>query len=316
MKRRIILAGGSGFLGGVLARALSGADTEVVVLTRFPRSSSPGFRDVAWDGESPGLWEKELEGATAVVNLAGVSVDCRYHAENRRRILDSRLKPTCAIGRAIASCARPPAVWLNASTATIYRHTLGAPWDERGELGSCPEAKDSFSVHVAMEWERVFNEAITPQTRKVALRTTMVLGQARNSVLPTLLRLGRLGLGGPLAGGRQYVSWIHVEDFARAVAWVVRDERLVGPVNIAAPHPVTNAELMAEIRRACGVPFGLPATSWMLELGAFFLSTETELVLKSRRVVPGKLLESGFEFRHPKLREAIADLVHPGAGRG
>lgn len=309
MQRRIILAGGSGFLGGVLARALAGPQTEVVVLTRTARPAHPGTRQVLWDGESTGAWTAELDGAFAVINLAGVTVDCRYTASNRQLILESRLKPTRVIGHAIAACATPSAVWLNSSTATIYRHTLGPAWDEGGEIGGCPEAKDLFSVHVATEWERVFNEAGTPRTRKVALRSSMVLGHGRNSVLPVLLRLARLGLGGALANGRQFVSWIHEEDFARAVEWILKTESLAGAVNVASPNPVTNAEFMAEIRRACGMPLGLPAARWMLEIGAFVLRTETELVLKSRRVVPGRLLATGFEFRHPQLRGAIEHLV-------
>ena len=257
-----------------------------------------------WDGVSVGDWLKELEGARALINLAGISVNCRYHARNRKLMLDSRLNSTRVLGEAIARCANPPPVWLNSSTATIYKHTFGPAWDEAGEIGGCAEAKDIFSVHVATEWERVFNEANTPRTRKVALRSAMVLGHGRNSVLPNLLRLGRLGLGGSLAGGRQFVSWIHEEDFCRAVEWIMEHENLSGAVNLAAPNPVTNAEFMATIRKVCRAPFGLPAPRWLLEIGAFFLRTETELLIKSRRVVPGKLLADGFAFRHPHLPAA------------
>ena len=206
-------------------------------------------------------------------------------------------------------CVNPPPVWLNSSTATIYKHNFGPAWDEAGEIGGCAEAKDIFSVHVATEWERVFNDAPTPRTRKVALRSAMVLGHANNSVLPNLLRLGRLGLGGSLAGGRQFVSWIHEEDFCRAVEWIIEHTNLDGAVNLASPNPVANAEFMATIRRVCHVPFGLPTSRWMLEIGAFFLRTETELLIKSRRVVPGKLLADGFAFRHPQLLPAIEQLV-------
>jgi hypothetical protein len=223
-------------------------------------------------------------------------------------MLDSRLNSTRVLGEAIADCDNPPPVWLNSSTATIYKHTLGRAWDEAGEVGGCPEAKDIFSVHIATEWERVFKEVNTPRTRKVALRSAMVLGHARNSVLPNMLRLGRLGLGGSMAGGRQFVSWIHEEDFCRAVEWIIEHDNLRGPVNLAAPDPVPNAEFMAMIRKACHAPFGLPATRWMLEIGAFVLRTETELILKSRRVVPGKLLASGFTFTHPHPFAAIQQL--------
>jgi uncharacterized protein (TIGR01777 family) len=309
MNERIVIAGGRGFLGTLLARAFAAQGLRVVILTRAPQNRTGAVRDVGWDGATLGEWRCELEGARALVNLAGLSVNCRYHARNRRLLLDSRLESTRVLGEAVAQCAEPPPVWLNSSTATIYRHTFGPPWDESGEIGGCAEAKDIFSVQVATEWERVFEEALAPRTRKVALRSAMVLGHGNNSVLPNLLRLGRLGLGGSLAGGRQFVSWIHQEDFCQAVAWIVRQQELRGAVNLAAPNPVTNAEFMAAVRRACHAAIGLPASRWMLEVGAFFLRTETELVIKSRRVIPGKLLASGFAFRHPNLLPAIQQLT-------
>ena len=309
MKAKIILAGGSGFLGRVLADYFTAKGMEVVILARTPKTRAGPIREVIWDGATVGDWRKELEGALALINLAGVSVNCRYHARNRKLLLDSRLDSTRVLGEAIAQCTNPPPVWLNSSTATIYRHTFGPAWDEAGEIGGCAEAKDIFSVQIATEWERVFNEARTPRTRKVALRSAMVLGHAKNSALPNLLRLGRLGLGGRLASGRQFVSWIHEEDFCRAVEWIVEHTNLDGAVNLAAPNPVTNAEFMATIRRVCHAPFGLPASLWMLEIGAFFLRTETELLIKSRRVVPGKLLVNGFAFRHPQILPAIEQLV-------
>lgn len=309
MKPKCVLAGGSGFLGDVLSAHLTAEGCEVVNLTRNPRPHPGPARPVWWDGASLGDWQVELEGARAVINLAGLSVNCRYHARNRRRLLESRINPTRVLGEAIARCARPPGVWLNSSTATIYRHTFGPAWDETGEIGGSPEAKDLFSVELATAWERVLGEAPTPRTRKVALRSAMVLGHAKNSVLPNLLRLGRLGLGGALAGGRQFVSWIHQADFARAVAWIIEHDRLQGPVNLAAPHPVTNAEFMAAIRTVCHATFGLPAPRWLLEIGAVFLRTETELVIKSRRVVPAKLLADGFAFQHPHLLPALQNLT-------
>jgi len=308
MKTKIILVGGSGFLGSVLAAFFAAKGIEVVILTRSPKARADTIREVGWDGTRLGDWTQELEGARALINLAGISVNCRYHARNRKLMLDSRLNSTRVLGEAVARCAHPPSAWLNSSTATIYKHTFGPAWDEAGEIGGCAEAKDIFSVHVATEWERAFNEANTPRTRKVALRSAMVLGHGSNSVLPNLLRLARLGLGGSLAGGHQFVSWIHQEDFCRAVEWIIEHESLRGPVNLAAPNPVPNAEFMATIRKVCRVPFGLPASRWMLEIGAFFLRTETELIIKSRRVVPGRLLASGFAFRHPHLLPAIEHL--------
>jgi uncharacterized protein len=309
MKPKIILAGGSGFLGSILSDYFTTNDVEVVILTRSPKPRAGLAREVPWDGETLGDWVAELEGARALINQAGISVNCRYHARNRRLMLDSRLNSTRVLGEAVARCDNPPPVWLNSSTATIYKHTFGPAWDEAGEIGGCAEAKDIFSVRIATEWERVFNGANTPRTRKVALRSAMVLGHGENSVLPNLLGLSRLGLGGSLAGGRQFVSWIHEEDFCRAVEWIIEHESLSGPVNLAAPNPVPNAEFMATIRKVCRAPFGMPATRWMLEIGAFFLRTETELLIKSRRVVPGKLLADGFAFRHPQLLPAIGNLV-------
>jgi uncharacterized protein (TIGR01777 family) len=307
-KPRIIIAAGTGFLGRALVAHLQRAGYACVILTRTtnPDSATP---EIHWDGRTLGDWTRELEGAHAVINLAGRSVNCRYHEKNRQLILDSRVETTRAIGHAIARYKNPPAVWLNASTATIYKHTFGPAWTETGEIGATPEAKDAFSITVATAWERTFNEIPTPLTRKVALRAAMVLGTGKNSVFPVLKRLVRLGLGGQVADGRQYLSWIHEADFCRAVEWLITHPEITGPVNLAAPHPLTNADMMKTLRALCGMPFGLPATRWMLEIGTFVLRTQSELVIKSRRVAPQKLLESGFEFRFPTFREAAENLI-------
>lgn len=308
-KQKIILAGGSGFLGGELAKHFAALGWEVVILTRSPKSRTDGVREVAWDTKTLGDWARELDGATAVVNLTGRSVDCRYNAKNRREIMDSRVNSTRVVGEAIAQCKHPPRVWLNSSTATVYQHTFGKPHDESSQdMDSAVDAKDAFSVEVAQAWERNLNEANTPKTRKVALRTSMVLGLGRNSVFPVLRRLTKFGLGGRQGSGKQFVSWIHVEDFCRAIEWVIAHEELAGPINQCAPNPLPNTEMMKIFRDVCGMPIGLPATEWMLEIGAFFLRTETELIFKSRRVVPGRLLASGFAFRFPTFREALVDL--------
>jgi uncharacterized protein (TIGR01777 family) len=314
--QRVVLAGGSGFLGRVLAGFLSGRDYEIIVLSRSPGKVDGSIRQVQWDGRGTGDWVGQLDGALAVVNLAGRSVNCRYHARNRRAILDSRIESTRVLGEAIGKCAHPPRVWLNSSTATIYKHSFDRPMDEAtGEMGASPAAKDAFSVEVARAWERAFDEARTPATRKVAMRTAMVLGPGEGGVLCVLRRLVRLGLGGPMAGGDQFVSWIHEEDFCRAVAWLIGRDNFDGPVNLAAPGPVPNREMMRALRQVCGVRIGLPATRWMLELGALFLRTETELIIKSRRVTPGRLVESGFQFRFPELEAALRDLERRMAGR-
>ena len=310
MKQRIILAGGTGFLGGALAKHFAALNWDVAVLTRHPKPRTGDVREVAWDGETVADWARELEGADSVVNLCGKSVDCRYTAKNRKLLIESRTKPTRAIGQAIARCNVPPRAWLNASSATLYKHTFDTPVDENGAVGATPEAKDEFSIEIIRQWERALDEASTPRTRKVALRTTMVLGHSRNSVLPVLRRLTRLGLGGRMGSGRQFVSWMHQEDFCRAVEWVIAHNDLAGPVNFASPNPLPNSEMMRTFRDLCGVPLGLPATEWMLEIGAFLLRTETELIIKSRRVVPGRLLASGFEFRFPEFRGAAADLLN------
>ena len=243
-----------------------------------------------------------------MINLTGRSVNCRYNARHRQEILNSRVESTRVLGEAISRCAQAPEVWLNASTATVYRHTFGDPWDETGETEATAEAKDRFSVEVAWAWERALKEAATPRTRKVVLRMAMVLGFGINSVFPTLTRLARLGLGGRMGNGRQFVSWIHETDYCRAIEWLITHPDLYGPVNLTAPNPIPNAEMMRTLREICGVPFGLPATDWMLEVGAFFLRTETELLIKSRRVVPGCLLKSGFDFQLPTIRKAFEEL--------
>jgi uncharacterized protein len=306
--KKIVIAGGSGFLGRALSTYFQRRNYAITILTRFPKAVNPAIRETDWDARNLGNWTDELEGAVAVINLAGRSVNCRYHERNRKLILESRIDTTRLIGQAIAKCKAPPPVWLNSSTATIYKHTFGPAWDESGEICATPEANDQFSIEVATAWERTFNEAKTTATRKVAMRTAMVLGRNTNSVFPMLRRLTRLGLGGKMGDGRQFVSWIHQDDFCRAIQWLLTNDALSGPVNVAAPNPVTNAEMMKIFRDVCGMPVGLPAANWMLEIGAFFLRTETELILKSRRVIPRRLTESGFTFGYPLLRAALEEL--------
>ncbi|UYB41964.1 TIGR01777 family oxidoreductase [Streptomyces sp. Je 1-4] len=306
---KIVIPGGTGQVGGILNRALTAAGHEVVVLTRRPVRA----RDVVWDGATPGPWVAAVDGSDVVINLAGRSVSCRYTPANLQEMMRSRVDSARVVGEAIAAAARPPRVWLQMSTATIYAHRFDAPHDEAaGEIGgSEPGVPDywAFSVEIAKEWERAQEEAATPDTRKVALRSAMVMSPDRGGVFDVLLRLARLGLGGPVAGGAQYVSWIHDRDFVRAVEFLVDRSDLTGPVNLAAPGPLPQRDLMRALRAAWGVPVGLPATKWMAELGAFALRSDTELLLKSRRVVPGRLLEAGFAFEKEAWPKAAEDLV-------
>jgi uncharacterized protein (TIGR01777 family) len=310
MKQRIILAGGSGFLGKALVRTFIARGDEVIVLTRMPQGRSDGAKEIMWDAKTIGDWAKWIDGANTVINLTGKSVDCRYTERNRRLIISSRVDSTKVLGEAITKSEKPPGVWLNCSSATLYKHTFDTPMDENGRVGATPEAKDEFSIEVIQQWERALEQVRTPHTRKVAMRITLVYGRD-GGVFPVFRRLARFGLGGHMGSGKQFVSWIHEEDFCRAVEWLVAHDELSGPVNLAAPNPLPNWEMMRLIRKACGAPFGLPATEWMLEVGAFFIRTETELIIKSRYVVPGRLLGSGFKFRFPEVREALADLMKP-----
>ena len=307
---KVVIPGGAGQVGTLLARDFQARGHDVVVLSRKPASAP--WRLAAWDGRTLGAWAAELDGADVVINLAGRSVNCRYNAANRQEILDSRVHSTHAVGRAIARAARPPRVWLQASTATVYAHRYEAPNDEATGVvgGSEPDAPDAwrFSVDVAKAWERTLEEEAVPHTRKVALRSAMTMSPDRGGVFDVLLALVRRGLGGTAGDGWQYVSWIHDHDFVRAVAWLIEHEEVAGPVNLAAPNPVPNAAFMRALREAWGARFGLPAARWMLEVGAWLLGTETELVLKSRRVVPGRLLAAGFVFDFPTWPEAARDL--------
>jgi len=310
---KLILPGGSGHIGRLLVRHLA-HDHDLVVLARRPeRVRLPASaRVVAWDGRSPGPWVAELEGADAVVNLAGRSVDCRYGPANRREILDSRVLSTRAVGEAIAACERPPAVWLQMSTATIYAHRHDAPNDEATGLlgGSEPDAPDTwrFSIDVARSWERCAERWASPATRLVLLRTAMVMDASPGGPFAALRWLVRLALGGRVGDGRQYFSWIHGADFVRALLFLIEEESLAGPVNLASPGPLPQAEFLRVLRRGTGHFLGLPTPRWLLEVGAFCLRTESELVLKSRRVVPGRLLDAGFAFRFPDWADAVADL--------
>lgn len=308
---KIVVPGGTGQVGPNLARAFHRDGHEVVVLSRSPKPTP--WITLPWDGKTLGPWTEALESADAVINLAGRSVNCRYHARNRREIMDSRIDSTRVLGQAIVNAKKPPRAWLQMSTATIYSHRYDAPNDDvTGIVGGLEANAPSawkFSIDVATGWEREALAANTPHTRKVLLRTAMVMSPDRGGVFDILLGLTRRGLGGRAGNGRQFMSWIHYEDFIRAVYWLIEHNELSGPVNLAAPNPLPNAEFMRALREAWGIRFGLPAEAWMIEVAVLFMRSESELILKSRRVTPTRLLASGFHFRFPHSPAAARDLV-------
>lgn len=307
---KIVITGGTGQVGAILTSAFLAKGWDVVVLSRGGRSDA---RVVHWDGRTTGEWIREIDGSDAVINHAGRSVNCRYNAANLKAMMDSRVESAAAIEEAIQKALKPPRVWLQMSTATIYAHRFEAANDERSGLIGGTErdvpAYWSISIDIAKAWEKAQSEAATPATRKIALRTAMVMSPDHGGIFDMLLRLTRFGLGGSVGGGRQFVSWIHEFDFVRVVEFLITRDELSGPVNLCAPQPLPQTEFMAVLRKAWGMPIGLPATKWMAEIGAFFLRTDTELLFKSRRVVPGRLLEAGFQFRYPDWASAAAELV-------
>lgn len=308
---RIVIPGGSGQVGGILARHFYSAGHAVTILSRDPRPAP--WRVVLWDGVTPGEWIHDLTDSDVCINLSGRSVNCRYTAANRQAILNSRVQSTRLLNEVIASAAHPPRLWINASTATIYRHSLDrAMCEATGELGGDePGAPDTwrFSIDVAKAWEQAFFAIPAPGTRKVAIRSAMTFSPDRGGVFDVLSGLVRRGLGGAQGSGDQFVSWIHEADFVRAVDLLIAREDLAGVVNLASPNPLPNRDFMRALREAWGVRFGLAAPAWAIEIGALLMRTESELVLKSRRVVPGCLLDAGFQFRFPEWHGAARELV-------
>jgi NAD dependent epimerase/dehydratase family enzyme len=353
--KRIVIAGGTGFIGQALARYF-GKDNHVVILSRKTVNghnnsysnkllkASDGYNITywRWDGRNVEKhWMNEIEGCDIVINLAGRSVNCRYNERNKQEILNSRVQATHTLGEAIRKATVPPKLWINAASATIYRHATDRAQDEEtGEISEwrkdnmpysfldrlrfrCKKAKarlaygkDSeqykaldkdFSVFICRHWEQGFFEERTPFTRKVALRAAITLGAG--GVMVPYFNLLKTGLGGYQGNGQQLYSWVHEEDLCRLVEWCYEQKEAEGIYNCAAPNPVTNAAFMSILRKATGHKFGLPAFTWMLEMGAFLIGTETELVLKSRWVMPGRLLRSGFRFNYTLPEEAIKAVV-------
>lgn len=313
--KKIILAGGTGFIGQEMTKFF-GKENEVVILTRqlknvktnrnefdsLTDADLKNIRFVKWDGKTAENWYPELESADLVINLSGKSVNCRYNEKNKKEIFDSRTDAVKAIGEAINKCKQPPPLWINSSSATIYRHATDRPQDEyTGEM------QDDFSVQVCKRWEKAFYEQQTPATRKAALRMAITLGPG--GILIPYFNLLKFGLGGKQASGRQMYSWVHAEDTCRMIEWIFDHKEIEGTFNCSSPNPVANSEFMKTLRKVTGHKFGLPAFEWMLRLGAPVIGTEVELVLKSRWVIPTKILETGFTFKYPLLEDALADII-------
>lgn len=300
MKKLIIVAG-TGFLGQVLVNHFKDKFEEIIILTRGNSKVEDQIRYVKWNAKTFSGWEKELENADLLINLAGKSVDCRYTEENKKEILDSRIESTKILNLAVLNCQNPPKHWMNSSTSTIYRHSLDKQMDEiDGEIG------DDFSMNVAKSWEKVFFETETPNTKKTALRTSIVLGKNGGAFLP-LKNLTRFGFGGKQGKGNQFISWIHEKDFARAIEFIFM-QKMVGVVNIVSPKPVRNALFMKILRKILGIPTGIPIGERLLKIGAKIIGTETELVLKSRNVIPKRLIENDFEFEFRTLDKAFENI--------
>lgn len=304
--KKIVLAGGSGQIGTALCLFYGSRTESIVVLTRSKSKQKGNIHYVNWDAKTQGIWAKELEGADMLINLTGKNVNCRYTEENRREIFDSRTNSTLALAEAVKTCHVWPKLWIQSASATIYRHAEDRPMTEKdGIIGS------GFSVDVCKKWESEFWDQTLPfvSMRKVVLRTSLVLGK-KEGVFPRLRNLTRIGLGGKQGNGKQWISWIHEADVTNMIEWIATHEKIEGVINCTAPNPIKNIEFMQIMRKGFCMPFGLPSPAWMLEAGAFIIRTETELILKSRWVLPRKILKTGFQFQYPEASAAINDLIH------
>ncbi|MEQ9437806.1 MAG: TIGR01777 family oxidoreductase [Cyclobacteriaceae bacterium] len=302
--KKIVIAGGSGFLGSCLTRYYREKECQIYVLSRHYQEDEECVRYIHWDGKHLDNWVKVLEGADALINLSGKSVDCRYTKKNKALIYASRLDSTRVLGEAIQRSKIPPKVWVNAASATIYRHTLDIPMDEvSGEYGT------GFSVDVCQKWEGAFSEIEVPGTRKIVLRTGIVLGKSGGALQP-LLNLVKIGLGGKQGRGNQYFSWLHELDFVRIISFLINQESASGVFNAVAPNPLPNKQFMKKLRAIHGIPVGVPLPVWLLKIGTRIIHTETELILKSRRVIPTRLLNEGFQFEYPEPNGALNEIIH------
>ena len=301
--KAMIIAGGTGFLGNALIQHFKDKVTHIYVLTRSQKATYKNVSYVTWDGKTKGNWATLVNGADVLINMTGKSVDCRYTQHNKELIMSSRIDATNILGEVIKACDAPPKIWLNASTATIYKNSLHKEMDEdTGEIGT------NFSENVAKTWEHTFFNFKLPKTRQVALRTSIVMGEKGGAFIP-LKNLTKLGLGGKQGEGAQKVSWIHEKDFVRSIEFIIKNHKIKGAINITAPKPTTNKKLMKQLRMTLGIPFGISINKSLLEFGAKIIRTETELVLKSRNVIPKKLLEYGFTFQYGNLGSCVMSLT-------
>jgi uncharacterized protein (TIGR01777 family) len=300
--RKIVIAAGTGFLGKILVDHFNGKFEEIIVLTRGESKTIDTIKYVNWNAKKLSGWEKELENTDILINLTGKSVDCRYTEFNKNEILNSRIDSTKILNQAVLQCKNPPVHWLNSSTSTIYRHSIDKEMDEySGEIGN------DFSMNVAKSWEKSFFETETPKTLKTALRTSIVLGKKGGAFLP-LKNLAKFGFGGKQGNGNQFVSWIHEEDFARAIEFII-DKKIVGVINIVSPKPIKNNDFMKTLRKSLNVAIGIPVGERLLKIGAKLIGTESELVLKSRNVIPKRLTENGFDFEYGDLKKTFDNLI-------
>ena len=299
--RKAVLPGGSGYLGGHLARRLRDRGDEVVVLTRGPAGERDGIRHVSWDGTSVGAWAAELEGADAIVHLAGRRVDVRPTRRNVATLVRSRVEPVVAVGRALEQLTSPPPVWVQVATLAIF----GDAGDELLDETSVPSGiGPAQMVAVALAWEHAFN-AVAGCERSVLLRCGVAIGP-EDPATAQLTRLARLGLGGPIGSGRQWLSWIALDDLLDVLERALDDEGMEGLYHVTSPNPVRNHELMAAIRETVGRRRGLPSPAPLTRLGAWSMGSDPELALTGRRAVPARLQRDGHRFAQPTIEQALA----------
>lgn len=299
---KLVIAGGNGFLGGVLVRHFQKSFDEIVILTRHQKASYENVRYILWDAKTLSNWSDELNNADVLINLTGKNVNCRYTEANKSEILNSRLESTRVLGQATRNTENPPKLWLQASSSTIYNHSHQPNDEGSNNIG------DDFSMTVCKEWERAYWEEYCPSTKKIMMRIAIVLGRD-GGAMPTLKRLTRFGLGGRQGSGSQMISWIHETDFARSVEWLMHHGKSNGVYNVCSSNAVPNKIFMNSIRHLMNAPIGLPTPEWALSVGAAVIGTETELVLKSRFVHPKNLLSEGFQFEYSNLGLALANLT-------